>query len=95
MMNFDMVGRLRADNTLAINGIGTSNKWKKLINNSNKFNFNLKTTDSGIGPSDHTSFYLQDIPSIHFFTANMKTTTNQVMMRIRSILMGCMKYITM
>ncbi len=68
MMNFDMVGRLRADNTLAINGIGTSNKWKKLINISNKFNFNLKTTDSGIGPSDHTSFYLQDIPSIHFFT---------------------------
>ena len=23
---------------------------------------------SGIGPSDHTSFYLQDIPVLHFFT---------------------------
>jgi Zn-dependent M28 family amino/carboxypeptidase len=28
----------------------------------------LKTTTSGIGPSDHTSFYLQGIPAIHFFT---------------------------
>jgi Zn-dependent M28 family amino/carboxypeptidase len=30
--------------------------------------FKLKTTDGGIGPSDHTSFYLQGIPAIHFFT---------------------------
>ena len=28
----------------------------------------MKTTESGIGPSDHTSFYLQGIPAIHFFT---------------------------
>ena len=53
---------------MAINGIGTSNYWDQLINNSNTFKFKLKTTESGIGPSDHTSFYLQDIPSIHFFT---------------------------
>ena len=32
------------------------------------FDFQLKTSESGIGPSDHTSFYLQNIPSIHFFT---------------------------
>ena len=68
MINFDMVGRLNDENTLAINGIGTSNYWDQLINNSNDYNFKLKTTESGIGPSDHTSFYLQDIPSIHFFT---------------------------
>ena len=24
--------------------------------------------ESGRGPSDHTSFYLQDIPVLHFFT---------------------------
>ena len=24
--------------------------------------------ESGVGPSDHTSFYLQDIPVLHFFT---------------------------
>jgi hypothetical protein len=68
MFNFDMVGRLNSDRTLAINGIGTSPKWKDLLNEANNFNFMLKTTDSGIGPSDHTSFYLQDIPAIHFFT---------------------------
>ena len=28
----------------------------------------MKTTTSGIGPSDHTSFYLQEVPAIHFFT---------------------------
>lgn len=68
MINFDMVGRLNNEKTLAINGIGTSNKWKDLLDISNKFNFILKTSESGIGPSDHTSFYLQDIPAIHFFT---------------------------
>lgn len=68
MINFDMVGRLNQNNTLSINGIGTSNEWKNLINEANTFHFKLKTTESGIGPSDHTSFYLQDIPSIHFFT---------------------------
>jgi C-terminal processing protease CtpA/Prc len=26
------------------------------------------TKESGMGPSDHTSFYLKDIPVLHFFT---------------------------
>ncbi|MAJ90437.1 MAG: peptidase M28 [Flavobacteriales bacterium] len=68
MINFDMVGRLNKDNMLAVNGVGTSDEWEYLLNEANKFQFNLKTTESGIGPSDHTSFYLQDIPAIHFFT---------------------------
>jgi Zn-dependent M28 family amino/carboxypeptidase len=68
MINFDMVGRLNKERVLAVNGIGTSNRWRDLIEDSNKFELKLKTTESGIGPSDHTSFYLQDIPSIHFFT---------------------------
>ena len=68
MVNFDMVGRLNPENTLAINGVGTSDSWQDLLNEANNFQFKLKTTESGIGPSDHTSFYLQDIPAIHFFT---------------------------
>src|SRR4029079_11869272 len=28
----------------------------------------VKTTESGVGPSDHTSFYLKDIPVVHYFT---------------------------
>ena len=30
--------------------------------------FAIKTDSSGIGPSDHTSFYLKNIPVLHFFT---------------------------
>lgn len=67
MVNMDMVGRLNAEKVIVINGVGTSPSWKEALP---KINSELKinTSDSGIGPSDHTSFYLQDIPAIHFFT---------------------------
>ncbi len=67
MLNFDMVGKLNQNNDLAINGVGTSSQWKSLLDSTNN-NFTLKLSESGIGPSDHSSFYLQDIPVIHFFT---------------------------
>ncbi len=80
MVNMDMVGRLDTANDLAINGVGTSPAWDRLkpvpvAEKSTKAGkkpvppaFNVKTTESGVGPSDHTSFYLQDIPVLHFFT---------------------------
>ena len=68
MINFDMIGRLNQNNEIAINGTGTSSKWKKLLQDVNIDNFNLRTSESGTGPSDHTSFYLQNIPVLHFFT---------------------------
>lgn len=67
MLNFDMVGRLN-ENKMAINGIGTSPAWVDLINASNTANLTITMGESGIGPSDHTSFYLTDIPTIHYFT---------------------------
>lgn len=67
MINMDMVGRLNDENVLAINGVGTSPRWNQIINAVNK-DFKLATTDSGVGPSDHTSFYLNDLPVLHFFT---------------------------
>ena len=67
MMNMDMVGRLNEEQTLAINGVGTTPRWNQVINAVNK-DFKLATSDSGVGPSDHTSFYLNDIPVLHFFT---------------------------
>lgn len=67
MLNFDMVGRL-SENKMAINGTGTSPVWGDLLAISNIYGISLAMSESGIGPSDHTSFYLQDIPSIHFFT---------------------------
>ena len=68
MLNLDMVGRLNAEKTLAINGTGTSPDWEEMLKKANTDNLKLVTSASGIGPSDHTSFYLQDIPVLHFFT---------------------------
>jgi len=67
MVNMDMVGRLRPDNTLSISGTGTAPVWNQVLNTANK-DFKLVLQESGVGPSDHTSFYLQDIPVLHFFT---------------------------
>lgn len=68
MLNFDMVGRLREDKGLAINGVGTAVEWKTILEKSNEDQLKLVTTESGIGPSDHTSFYLQNVPVLHLFT---------------------------
>ncbi|MCB0593081.1 MAG: M28 family peptidase, partial [Phaeodactylibacter sp.] len=68
MLNMDMVGRLNEEKVLAVNGAGTSPAWKEAIENLSIGGIQAKTTDSGIGPSDHTSFYLKDLPVLHFFT---------------------------
>ena len=68
MVNMDMVGRLNAERQLAVYGTGTSPLWDGLLDEQNSFDFRLKREVSGVGPSDHTSFYLADIPVLHFFT---------------------------
>lgn len=67
MLNFDMVGRLRQDSTLSVSGTGTTPLWPQMLNTVNP-GFKLVLSESGVGPSDHTSFYLQDLPVLHFFT---------------------------
>lgn len=67
MINLDMVGRLDSAGAIGINGVGTSPAWEE-VNRNLVGNLKVKTTNSGIGPSDHTSFYLQGVPAIHFFT---------------------------
>ncbi len=68
MINLDMVGRLNEEKALAINGVGTSPQWNKAFEEIGDRGFKLIKKESGIGPSDHTSFYLKDIPVLHFFT---------------------------
>ncbi|MGC4022799.1 MAG: M20/M25/M40 family metallo-hydrolase [Cyclobacteriaceae bacterium] len=68
MINLDMVGRLDpVTKSLAVSGTGTSNVWetelKKLSGD-----LKVKTDSAGVGPSDHTSFYLKNVPVLHFFT---------------------------
>ncbi|MFM9055944.1 MAG: M28 family peptidase [Bacteroidota bacterium] len=69
MLNMDMIGRLKTDDpVLLVSGAGTSDAWKITMNYLSPQGFRVKTSESGIGPSDHTSFYLKDIPVLHFFS---------------------------
>jgi hypothetical protein len=69
MINMDMIGRLSNEKGLIISGWGTSPAWGKLIPDLAK-NQKLRyaVDSSGVGASDHTSFYLKNIPVIQFFT---------------------------
>lgn len=67
MINLDMVGRLNEEKVLVVSGIGTSPAITAAIENV-KTDLSLSKDQSGMGPSDHASFYLEDIPVINFFT---------------------------
>ena len=68
MMNMDMVGRLDSnEKVLGINAVGTSPAWS-VLDSIQVDGIKIKTTESGVGPSDHTSFYLKDVPVLHFFS---------------------------
>lgn len=69
MLNMDMIGRLKQEEPVVIiSGVGTSDAWKVTMNYVNVPGLRTKTTESGVGPSDHTSFYLKNIPVLHFFS---------------------------
>lgn len=68
MLNMDMVGRMNEEKKLIINGVGTSAVWKYVMKTIEVDSLKIITTESGMGPSDHTSFYLNQIPVLHFFT---------------------------
>ena len=70
MINLDMVGRLDAKNGLQVSGSGTSALWEPLLKKLSSAEVPVKTDSSGMGPSDHTSFYLKNIPVLHFFTGS-------------------------
>jgi len=61
MFNFDMVGRLDTANDLSIGGTQTAKETETLLTSFNT-DFNLGFSPEGVGPSDHASFYLQNIP---------------------------------
>lgn len=68
MINMDMIGRLNdSTNKLIIYGVGTSPVWVPIIDTL-KSSLSIKKDSAGIGPSDQTSFYLKNIPVLHFFT---------------------------
>ncbi len=69
MINIDMVGRLKKNNTLTIAGTGTAKEFNKLLDSyKKKTKLNLSYSPGGFGSSDHSSFYMKDIPVLFFNT---------------------------
>jgi hypothetical protein len=69
MINMDMIGRLDPQTKMVlVHGTGTSPVWEPLLKQLETSDLKIKTDSSGTGPSDHTSFYLKDLPVLHFFT---------------------------
>ncbi len=68
MLNMDMIGRLNDERRLVVGGVGTAPDFVPLLESLPKDNLSLKMDSSGVGPSDHTSFYLKNIPVLFFFT---------------------------
>ncbi|MFI5204224.1 MAG: M20/M25/M40 family metallo-hydrolase [Flavobacteriales bacterium] len=68
MINMDMIGRLN-DTTkkIIVYGVGTAPDFVPLLDGI-KSDLVIKKDSSGVGPSDQTSFYLKNIPVLHFFT---------------------------
>jgi hypothetical protein len=68
MINMDMVGRLK-DDKLTVFGSGTSPVWEGLLTRLGKEgHFTMSLKPEGMGPSDHESFFIRQIPVLHFFT---------------------------
>lgn len=67
MFNFDMIGRFE-DEALSLIGTGSSSTWDPLIDKFAPEHFTIRKNPGGRGGSDHTSFYVKDIPVIFFFT---------------------------
>jgi len=69
MLNLDMVGRLR-DDKLIVNGVGTAEELKPLMDSLNTAvgHFTLALLPDGYGASDHASFYAAGVPVLFYFT---------------------------
>ena len=68
MINLDMIGRLN-NLSLNISGTGTSPLFNKILDKiSKKHYLNINKNPEGFGPSDHSSFYSNNIPVLFFFT---------------------------
>ncbi|MGD2136475.1 MAG: M20/M25/M40 family metallo-hydrolase [Gemmatimonadales bacterium] len=68
MLNFDMVGRLRGDSLVVI-GVGSAEEWQALVEAANAdYGLVLAWQQDPWGRSDHSSFYAQGVPVVHFFT---------------------------
>ena len=70
MLNMDMIGRLEG-RTLTVMGVGTAEEWADVLQTANESTarpLSIATSPHGFGPSDHSSFYGEGLPVLHFFS---------------------------
>jgi len=64
-----MVGRVNpSEKKLMIYGIGTAVGLPEMVQAVDLKNYKVVYDSSGVGPSDHASFYFKNIPVLHFFS---------------------------
>ena len=68
MLNLDMLGRMKADSSLQIGGVGTFDYAQQLLEKHNTDSLKLGISKEGYGPSDHAAFYSASIPVLFFST---------------------------
>jgi Iap family predicted aminopeptidase len=69
MINFDMIGRLKENNSITVGGTGTSSESEEILNIlATKTKLVMKYSPEGYGPSDHAAFYTSNIPVFYFTT---------------------------
>jgi len=70
MLNLDMVGRV-TDDAITVFGFGTAAEWNEIVDDANAAMaepLRVAKAPDGFGPSDHSSFYGEGIPVLHFFS---------------------------
>ncbi len=69
MINMDMVGRLDSLKRLSIGGTGTAAEADSILDLTLKnYDFEVVRNPQGSGPSDHSSFYFENIPVLFITT---------------------------
>lgn len=69
MINFDMIGRLKADSSIMVGGTGTTPFADSLLQLANQgVDLKMNYSAAGFGASDHSSFYGKKIP-VFFITS--------------------------
>ena len=69
MINFDMIGRLNEKKTITVGGSGTAVESEILLKTIGKNHaLSLAFSPEGYGPSDHASFYAENIPVFYIST---------------------------
>jgi aminopeptidase YwaD len=69
MINFDMIGRLKEESpAIMIGGTGTSVESEGILSSLDAGGIKMNYSPEGYGPSDHASFYAENIPVFFFST---------------------------